>query len=465
MAVVEEWILGPQEAMMTPTLFAMYASRGRYRIAPHLTLIDDVLLDCILLGNQRVIVQMPPRHGKSETISKYAPAWYLGVQPDHRVALVSYERDFAATWGAKARDVYAEHAPSVFGQRVDSSKSGAREWSVDHHEGGMVATGIGGPLTGRGAHLLIIDDPHKNSEEALSKTIRTSTFEWYRSTARTRLEPGGSIILLQTRWHEDDLAGMLQQGADEEFADHWRVISLPALAEEKDPLGRKEGEPLWPERFPLETLLASKAAVGSFWWAAMYQQRPAPLEGGMLQRAWWRHWTDDPVNTAEEWDGLIGSWDCNFKAGDTTDYVVGQVWARLGANFYLLDQVRGQWGFVQTLEAVRTLRDRWPVVGTWVVERAANGEAVIDSLRSEMPGLVGEHPVGSKEARVSAVSGLVESGSVYLPDARRHPWVSDFIEEAAVFPNGSHDDQVDAATQGLRRLRTQAVQTMRSVLR
>lgn len=454
------------EALMTPTLFATYASQGRYRIAPHLALIDDVLLDCANHGGVRAIIEMPPRHGKSETISRYGPAWFLGVQPDARVAIVSYEATFAQTWGAKSRDTFAEYAPAVFHVKQDPGRSGAKEWGVyGHPDGGLVATGIGGPLTGRGVDLLIIDDPVKNAEEALSKTIRDSTFEWYLSTARSRLEPGGSIIVLQTRWHEDDLAGRLQAGSDEEYADVWSVLSLAALAEDDDPLGRAPGEPLWPDRYPLEALLGLKASVGSFWWAAQFQQRPSPLEGGMLQRAWWRHWTEDPVLDAAMWDGLLGSWDCNFKGGAGSDYVVGQVWGRFGARFYLLDQVRGQWSFTETLDAVRTLRDRWPAVSTWVVEKAANGEAVIDSLRSEMPGLVGEPPVGSKEARVSAISGLVESGSVYLPDPRREPWVSEWIEECAVFPNGAHDDQVDAMTQGLRRLRAHTVQTMRNVLR
>ena len=185
----------------------------------------------------------------------------------------------------------------------------------------------------------------------------------------------------------------------------------------------------------------------------------------MLKRDWWRHWTEDPVSYADEWDQILTSWDMNFRGGPGSDYVVGQVWARYEARHYLLDQVRGPWNFVETLQAFHTLRERWPTITTHLVEKAANGEAVIASLREQVPGIIGVVPDGSKEARAAAVSGLVESGSVYLPDPRREPWMADFIDECAAFPNAAHDDQVDAMSQGLRRLRKTIVQRARNPLR
>lgn len=456
-------VVDAQAARLSPTLLAVHASSGRFRIRRHLALIDDVVVRCATEGGVRAIIEMPPRHGKSETISRYSPAWYLGVKPDARVGLVSYEAKFASLWGGRAREVLASCGPEVFGVRPKRDSGGATSWEVEGHEGGMLTTGIGGPLTGRGVDLLIIDDPVKNAEAALSERQRDAMWDWYVSTARTRLEPGGSIIVLQTRWHEDDLAGRLLAGADAEHADQWERLSLPAIAEsDNDPVGRSQGEALWPARYPLADLERIKASIGTFWFAALYQQRPAPLEGGLLQADWWRHWTEDPVAHGELWDAIVGSWDCNFKEGKDSDYVVGQVWGRVGQRYYLLDQVRGQWGFVRTLEAVRSLAARWPIVTTWYIESAANGEAIIDSLRHELPGIDGVSPEGSKLARVAAISGLVESGAVYLPDPRREPWVSDLIAEAAVFPNGANDDQVDSLSQALRKLRAGMVTSMRS---
>jgi predicted phage terminase large subunit-like protein len=454
-------------ARASPALFAVYASRGRWVVAPHLSLIDDAFLDCVTLGNQRILIEMPPRHGKSELGSKHAPAWIVGVRPDWRVILASYESDFAATWGLKARTLLEEHGKDVFGVVVSSRSSARNRWDLQGREGGMVTAGVRGAITGRGAHVLMIDDPVKNAEEAASPKYRTRTWEWFTSTAMTRLEPGGSCVITQTRWHEGDLIGqcIAEQGLVEEGG-VWRRIRLPAIAEEDgDVLGRSEGEALWPARYDAERLDVIRLEQGTYFWNALYQQRPAPLEGGMLKRGWWRHWIEDPVQDGREWDAICTSWDTNFRGGATSDFVVGQVWARKDGSYYLLDQVRGPWNFPETLKAIRDLIERWPIVTAHVIEKAANGEAVLASLRDEIGGLIGESPVGSKEARVSAVSGLIEAGSVYLPDPRRHPWVSEFIEECASFPNALHDDMVDAMSQGLRRLKLTRVTSAKPLLR
>lgn len=212
----------------------------------------------------------PPRHGKSELCSKHLPAWFLGTFPDRRVILSSYEATFAAGWGRKSRDLLSEFG-WMFGVEVSRASSAADNWEIDKHRGGMTTSGIGGAITGRGADLFVIDDPVKNAEESLSPTIREKHWEWWQSVANTRIEPGGAALIMMTRWHPDDLAGRILLETPEE----WEVVSLPAIAEHDDPLGRGEGEALWPERWSSESLHKIKQSVDSYWWNALYQQRPS----------------------------------------------------------------------------------------------------------------------------------------------------------------------------------------------
>ena len=190
----------------------------------------------------------------------------------------------------RARDVLNEYGNSVFGIEVNNKSSAANRWDIQGHTGGMVTAGVGGPITGKGADILIIDDPVKNAEEANSQTYRDKTWEWYQSTAYTRLEPNGSIILIMTRWHEDDLAGRILHQIDQDKGEQWEIINLPAIAEDHDILGRNIGEPLWPGRYDLNELERIKYTTGSYWWSALYQQRPQPPEGGLLKRSWIKYY-------------------------------------------------------------------------------------------------------------------------------------------------------------------------------
>ncbi|MCC6419952.1 MAG: hypothetical protein IT429_17085 [Gemmataceae bacterium] len=265
-------------ARHTPGGLAWHASRGRWVSPPHLTLLNRKLLDVAAGRCRRLVISMPPRHGKSELTSRYFPAWFLGSYPDRRVILTSYEANFAAGWGRKARDVLGATG-HLFGVKVSGASSAADRWEIEGREGGMVTAGVGGPITGRGADVLIVDDPVKNAEEARSPTQREKAWDWFKSTAYTRLEPNGSVILIMTRWHRDDLAGRLLSQAADLDGYRWEVISLPALATESDPLGRQPGEALWPQRYPAERLEATRKDIEAFWWAALYQQDPT-AEGG-----------------------------------------------------------------------------------------------------------------------------------------------------------------------------------------
>lgn len=439
---------------VTPAHLAWTVSEGRWFPYEHLLLLNRKLVDVAAGRIKRLMVSMPPRHGKSELVSRYFPAWFLGTFPDKRIILASYEADFAASWGRKARDLLEEHGPYLFGVTVSKASSAASRWDIEGHEGGMTTAGVRGPITGKGANIAIIDDPVKNDQEAMSQTYRDAAWDWYRATFSTRIQEDGAIILVMTRWHEDDLAGRLLK-AQKEGGDHWEVVNLPALAEDDDMLGRQPGEPLCPQLFTKETLEKTKVRLGSFWWNALYQQRPSPQEGGILKRHWWKFYRKAP----DKFDEIIQSWDMTFKDTKTADFVVGQVWGRKGADKYLLDQVRDRMDFPATVQAVRSLSAKWPQARNKLVEDKANGPAVIATLKNEIPGLIAVNPEGGKVVRAQAASPDIEAGNVYLPDPSVAPWVHDFIEECAAFPNGANDDQVDAMTQALIRFANKSTNT------
>ena len=434
-----------RQATLDPAAFAWLASRGQWQLAPHLDLLAERLLDVAQGKLKRLLIQMPPRHGKSEFASAHFPAWYLGTFPDRRVILASYEHDFAASWGAKARDRFTEWGPALWRLWVKRDKQAADDWGIAGHAGGMVCAGVGGPITGRGADLLIIDDPVKSAEEANSETYRQRAWDWYRSTAYTRLEPGGALILIQTRWHEDDLAGRVLAEAAK-TGEQWEVINLPALAEGGDVLGRQSGEALWPDRYPEEQLEQIRESIGSYWWSALYQQRPAPPEGALFREEWWRYWEELPA--CEE---MMLSVDCSYKEGRDNSFTVIQAWGRAGGKLYLVDQWRRQCGFNEARAGVQQMAARWPRAHAKLIEDKANGRAVIESLRSEIAGIVPVEPKGGKYSRAQAVLPLLEQGKVYLPQPSRLPWVNELMAEARSFPAGAHDDQVDAMTQALQR--------------
>lgn len=283
------------KAILTPASFALHTSGGTWQMAPHLAAIDRAIIDTIRGHTAPIlIIEAPPRHGKSELISRYLPAWYLGRYPDRRVMLAGYAAGFARSWGRKARGLLLNHGRECFGVEIDRGLSAAAEWGLCGHEGGMVTAGIGGPLTGRGANLLIIDDPIKNSDQAGSRTIRDNHWDWWQTTASTRIEPGGCAIIIATRWSHDDLSGKLIQAAEKRTGAEVRRLRLPAIAEENDSLGRAPGEALWPERWPIERLEDMHRQKEEHWWQALYQQRPSKDPKSLWPESYFEDhlWTD-----------------------------------------------------------------------------------------------------------------------------------------------------------------------------
>lgn len=418
-----------------PHLFAQQMGGGRWKCWDYLRLVGNCVADVVVRGG-RLLVELPPRHGKSELISHYTPAWFLGLWPEKWVILATYESDFAAHWGRRVRNLI-EEKPEI-GVKIRSDSSAAHRWETTEG-GGMITAGFGGPIMGRGGNLLIVDDPFKNWQEAQSPTYRRRVVEWFKSTFYTRAEPGAAMIVLTTRWHEGDLAGYLEK----EHKDRWEVVKFPALAEADDPLGRKEGEALCPARFDVDALLKIKGAIGSYLWAAMYQQRPAPLEGGVFKIEWWRRYKELP-----RLDRVIQSWDTAFKKGSETSFSVCETWGERRGDFFLLDVWRARVEYPELKRQTVALYDRWRPSAV-LVEDKASGQSLAQDLKREtkLPIIPVKVAEGDKVTRAQLVSPLVEAGRVFLPE--RAPWLADFLDELTQFPNAEHDDQVDALSQAL----------------
>lgn len=442
----------------------------------HVNILIDVLEKVAAGEISRLMVFMPPRHTKSELVSRLFSAYYLYRYPERWVGLNSYGANLAYSLSRNVRDNYLRGGGAIRGDA-----RAVEQWETGLG-GGLWAAGVGGSITGKGFHLGIIDDPVKNAEEAMSPTVRAKHAEWYSSTFYTRGEPGNAIVVIQTRWHENDLSGwILDQEHEEEEPERWHIVNFPAVAEvEKpefpetctvEPDFRQPGDPLCPERYDLKKLAKLAKRIGSYFWNALFQQRPGAVEGSIFKRHWWRFWiprgvelppvrvrlsdgslVECGVEMLPPMEGSLQSWDMAFKDAKTSSYVVGQVWGWNGANRYLLDQVRGHYDLPDTIREVRTLTIRWPNATAKLIEDKANGPAVIQSLRREMGGLIATPTDGSKEARGHAVAPMVESGNVYLPHPHIAPWVNDFLEEITSFPFAANDDQADAMTQALIRL-------------
>lgn len=466
------------EAERARRSFALFVRLAWHLIEPATPFLEGFHVDAIteyveavMRGEiRRLIINIPPRFGKSSLMSVLFPAWVWISAPATRWLFASYAQDLASRDSRRCRDLiespwYRERWGHVFQLSDDANRANRFE---NDKTGVRLATSVGGSATGEGGDFIVIDDAHK-ADEGDSVLARNGVIDWFGSTITTRLNnpATGAIIIIGQRLHERDLHGhLLQQGG-------WDHLCLPMEYEPAHPFRSpddprtQEGELLWPARIGPTEVAELKLGLGSYGAAGQLQQRPAPAGGGIFKRQWWRYYGE--LKALPRLYELLQSWDLAFEAGEENDFVVGQLWGSSGANKYLLRQTRQKLSFSDTVEAIRAMtawadqtfpRHRGHAK---LVERKANGPAVIDGLRDEIPSLIPVNPQGTKTSRAHALSPQVEAGNIWLPgapnDTNTGPdrlltpaWVEAFIQEFESVPRGANDDQVDAATQAIKRL-------------
>jgi len=397
---------------------------------------------------KRLIINMAPRHTKSEFASFLFPAWMMGKNPSMKIIQATHTTELAVNFGRKTKNLIdSDEFKTVFPEvklAADSKASG--RW--DTSRGGMYyAVGVGSNLAGRGGDLVIIDDPH-SEQTAMSSSGFDDAWDWYTGGPRQRLQPGGSIVLVQTRWSEKDMTGQLLRAmAKDDLADQWEVVELPAIFD--------DGDPCWPEFWSLEDLTAVRASIPPSKWNAQYQQRPTGEENAIIKREWWNMWEKKEVPQLEY---VIQSYDTAFSKRETADYSAITTWGVFypneggsGPNLILLDSKKGRWEFPE-LKAIALEEYQFWDPDTVIVEAKASGMPLTHELRNMGIPVVNFTPSrgNDKVTRVHSVSPLFEAGMVWAPDTT---FAEELIEEVAAFPNGEYDDLVDSMTQALMRYR------------
>ncbi len=409
---------------------------------------------------RRLMIFMPPQEGKSLLVSQLFPAYFLHEYPTKWVGLGSYSFLLAKGFSRAARDYYRENVSDL------SDDASAVEMWQTTRKGGLWAVGRGGSASGRPAHLFVVDDPLKDRDEAESETIRTTLHDWYNSVVRMRLQPENACVIVHTRWHEDDLSGhLLEQEKTSAKPEGWHVIELPGIAERPEDRPRyakfvkvlrdwrKPGEPLG-GRFGLDRYEGIKANAGEREFESQIQQRPSAASGTILKRDWWRRVTDDQMPIG--FDRTIISVDCTFKDTDGTDFVAIHVYGRVGPRVYGRYRIKARMSFTVTVDTLKIVMRDYPQAVVYVEDKA-NGSAVIDTLTQTLLSVLPVKPEGGKVARAYACQGDVQHGRVYLPLGEG--W-DDMIQECAGFPNGLHDDDVDAFTQAMTVFRAELREAM-----
>lgn len=385
---------------------------------------------------KRLMLFVPPRHGKSEMVTVRYPAYRLKQNPSLRVIVGSYNQTLANKFSRKTRRIAREDNIALSAER-----SAVEDWETESG-GGLRSIGVGGGITGHGGNLIIIDDPVKSREDAASQTYRDKTYDWYTDDLYTRLEPGGAIILIMTRWHEDDLAGRILNSEDGE---NWTVISLPAIAEENDPIGRRPGETLNPDRYSKEDLRKIQTVLGKAF-QGLYQQRPQEQEGDMFKRSWF-----EIVSHAPEQMMRVRYWDKAATANDG-DWTVGTLMGyEAGAGiFYIEDVIRGQWSSGQRdkviLQTAEQDRKRYGDVRIfWEEEPGSSGKDASAAMSKLLVGYAAfsDKVTGDKAIRAEPLAAQAEALNIKLVKGK---WFDNWIDEITTFPNGAHDDQVDSAS-------------------
>jgi predicted phage terminase large subunit-like protein len=444
------------------SFFIDYDSEGRDKDGRHLDVLDETLMEVSKGELKRVIITMPPRHGKSERVSKKFPAWHVGRNPMDEIILASYSIDLSRDFSRIARDTLIEQE-SIFGVKADKQKQAAESWGIQGHRGGVTAAGVGGAITGKGARIAIIDDPVKNAEEAHSEVMREKIWEWYQSTLYTRLTPDGRIIVVMTRWHEDDLVGRLLKKEREDITngthkgDRWVVINFPAIAEDDDILGRIEGDPLWPEfGFDEKRLSEIQSDVGPYVWNALYQQRPNAAEGTIFKRDYFKYFEEQKIGTetylhvGEKKFDLRDCW--AFQTVDTAnsvktinDYFVISTWyITPDKDLLLYDVFRTHIEGPDQKPLMKEQSKRYAHLRFQAIENITFGTNLIQECLREGMTILSVKVDKDKVTRSLPIGAKYASGKVYHRSGA--PWLGDYEDELLSFPNGKHDDQADTAS-------------------
>jgi predicted phage terminase large subunit-like protein len=452
------------QAMKDDLIEFCKAMQPDYIVGKHHRILADLLMDIAFGREDRICVNIPPRHGKSQLDSIYFPAWFLGHFPDKKVMMVSHTTDLAVDFGRKVRnlisqDAYKEIFPNV--SLASDSKSAGR-WNTNHG-GEYYACGIGSSIAGRGADLLLIDDPH-SEQDVLNGNFEVfeRAYNWFTFGARTRLMPGGRVAIIQTRWHMDDLSGRvikdMQQNPE---TDQYHVVEFPAILEipVKDLEGHETGEikekPLWPEFFDLKALKRIKAGMPVFQWNSQYQQNPTAEEGSLIKRDWWNSWGKENPPSCEF---IIMSLDAAAEKHNRADFTSLTTWGVFfneetdEHNLILLNAIKERYEFPELKAKALEEYNYWEP-DSFIVEKKSSGVALYQEMR-RMGLPISEYTphrgTGDKYARLNSVADIVSSGLCWVPQTR---WAEDLVEEIAAFPYGSNDDQVDSSVMALMRFR------------
>lgn len=416
-----------------PHTYAEYCSGKTWRPYPYLRYISVKLAHIIAKGGGRVILNLPPRHGKSEFISKWLCSWFLDTYVNKNIILTCYGDELASSFGRAVRNHLQENQHTRAKVKPDSSAANRFDTTFG---GTMITAGIGGAITGRGGHLLVCDDPYKNWEEAASENYRQKVKDWWDTTFKTRQEPGATIILLMTRWHHDDLASTLEKDEKEK----WDVINFPAIAETNDELGRSPGDALCPARYNEEDLRIIQNGLPDQHWQSLYQQRPSSLDGDIFKAEWWQYYDVAPNNFVQ----IVQFWDTAQKPGITNDWSVCATYGFTTNEAYLLDLWRKKVAAPDLEDAIKLNYNSWKPSQV-VIEDKSSGASAIQYIQkfTQIP-VLPVTPTKDKVLRAIESTPYLRAKKLFVPKSA--PWLKEFLKEHNEFPNAAHDDQVDTTS-------------------